>query len=348
MIPYWLGFIFPVMLLFANVSRRHQAAMWLFVFALFTLFIGLRHQVGGDWFNYLRNFNMLAYRPLWEYVAISSDPAYVILNWFAYHVGGGVYLVNTISALLFLTGLLALCRCQPMPFLALAVAVPYMVTVLAMGYTRQAVALGMIMLGLRYLSVGQVWRYLLFVVLGALFHKSAVVMLPLAVFYRQRGVALRLFGVGTFSAIMAYLFLAEHYERLWKVYVELQMQSDGGLIRLMMNALPATLLLVFYRRFYERWPDYRIWVTLAIASLALLPLVGLASTAVDRVALYLLPLQIVVYSRFPMLFSFAGGRNKVVMAIVAYYALVLFVWLNYAKHAHAWLPYQNLIFLDLF
>lgn len=347
MIPYWLGLLFPVMLVFANVPRRHQAGVWSTVFVVFTLFIGLRHQVGGDWFNYLREFDIAAYSSFWDYVA-TSDPGYAILNWFSYHVGGGIYLVNTVSGLLFLIGLVALCRRQPMPFVALMVAVPYMITVLAMGYTRQAVALGLIMLGLRYLSDGQVRRYLLFVVLGALFHKSAVIMLPLAIFYRQQGVALRLLGVGAFSAIMAYLFLSDHYERLWSVYVEVQMQSDGGLIRLMMNALPAILLFVYYHRIREQWPDYRIWVTVAIVSLALLPLVGMASTAVDRVALYLLPLQLVVFARLPMLFSVVGGRNKVVVAIVVYYALVLFVWLNYASHAFAWLPYRNLIFLDLF
>ena len=235
-----------------------------------------------------------------------------------------------------------------MPFVALMVAVPYMITVLAMGYTRQAVALGFIMLGLRYLSDGQVRRYLLFVVLGALFHKSAVIMLPLAIFYRQQGLLLRFLGVGLFSGIMAYLFLAEHYERLWGDYVEVQMQSDGGMVRLLMNVLPAVLLFVYYRRIRERWPDYRIWITLALVSLALLPLVGMASTAVDRVALYLLPLQLVVFARFPMLFSVADGRKGIILAIAAYYALVLFVWLNYASHAFAWLPYQNVIFLGLF
>lgn len=65
-----------------------------------------------------------------------------------------------------------------------------------------------------------------------------------------------------------------------------------------------------------------------------------SSTAVDRVALYMIPPQLFVFSRLP---DVLGGGKKVrpwVAAIVAYYALVLFVWLTFATHAQYWLPYQ--------
>lgn len=34
------------------------------------------------------------------------------------------------------------------------------------------------------------------------------------------------------------------------------------------------------------------------------------------------------------------GRTRIVVAVVAYYALVQFVWLNYASHSKYWVPYQ--------
>ena len=71
------------------------------------------------------------------------------------------------------------------------------------------------------------------------------------------------------------------------------------------------------------------------------PAGALATTAVDRVALYLIPIQIFVFSRIPRL---AGGnirvRTLLVLGVIAYYAAVLFVWLNFATHAQYWLPYQ--------
>ena len=69
-------------------------------------------------------------------------------------------------------------------------------------------------------------------------------------------------------------------------------------------------------------------------------LVSPSSTAVDRVALYLLPLQLYVFARLPDLLGQGGKRRNWVLAVVGYYAVVLFVWLNFATHSKYWLPYQ--------
>ncbi len=62
-----------------------------------------------------------------------------------------------------------------------------------------------------------------------------------------------------------------------------------------------------------------------------------ARYADDRLALYILPLQIVILSRVPgTLISPALGRGGVVL----YSFLVQFVWLNYAAHANYWVPYE--------
>jgi hypothetical protein len=70
----------------------------------------------------------------------------------------------------------------------------------------------------------------------------------------------------------------------------------------------------------------------------------LASTAVDRVALYLIPLQLFVFARLPDLARTTQTRTAVVVGIVFYYAAVQYVWLNYATHAQYWTPYQFMPF----
>lgn len=344
---YWLAYAMPAFFSLVTVQRKHTRLIWFVVFISFAIFIGLRHEVGGDWLSYIRTYNSAQYMSFWRYLSL-MDPGYMLLNWISHDVDGGVYLVNMFSAFIFLTCLIIFCRAQSLPFLAFTVAVPYAVAVISMGYTRQAIALGLVMLGLKYLSEGGVKRYLFYLAIAAFFHKSAVILFPLAIFYHHRGFFVRLLGVGAFTVTMAYLFLVDHYETLWLNYVDSQMQSDGGLIRLLMNALPSLLLFVYYRRIKQSWPDYRIWLVLAIATMTLLPLVGFSSTAVDRVALYLIPLQLVIFSRFPLLFSASNGRTAVIKIIVAYYALVLFVWFNFATHAKFWLPYQNYISLGVF
>jgi hypothetical protein len=69
-----------------------------------------------------------------------------------------------------------------------------------------------------------------------------------------------------------------------------------------------------------------------------------ASTALDRIALYCIPLQLFVFAHLPDALGRHGGRNMpIVAAILAYYATVQFVWLSYSANAYMWLPYDNLI-----
>ena len=62
-----------------------------------------------------------------------------------------------------------------------------------------------------------------------------------------------------------------------------------------------------------------------------------STTVVDRLSLYLIPLQLAVLPRLAYLFK---GRFLGRSLVIIYSALVLFVWLNFAVHAQYWLPYQ--------
>jgi EpsG family len=347
MFGYWLMFALSA---FAVLSPLHgtlalRRAAWIFFGVLFTLMIGFRYQVGGDWEPYLGLYDSTVGVPLAEAIGISSI-GYDALNWLAGLAGGGIYLVNLVCGAIVMAGIISFSQRQPQPWLALLVAVPYMIMVVAMGYTRQSVAMGFELLALVALMDGRPRQFVLLVICGALFHKSAVVLLPLFVLASSRNrvwtqVWLVLTVVGLGLAI-----LGEYYEALWQNYVEAQMVSEGGPIRVAMNALPAVLLLMFRKKLVPDKNERRLWVWMAVCSVACVPLVGLASTAVDRVALYFMPIQLYVFSRVHRLFRDSLFKTAAVAAVVLGYGLVQWVWLNYASHAFAWLPYQMFPFID--
>jgi hypothetical protein len=110
-----------------------------------------------------------------------------------------------------------------------------------------------------------------------------------------------------------------------------------------MNALPAAVFLVFRQRLAPDEHLRRLWTWMAIVALftVVLLLVSPSSTAVDRMALYLIPLQIFVFGRLPDLGSRDRGMTNFLMfAALGYYGLVMAVWLNFSAHAYAWLPYR--------
>ena len=341
MLPFWLMFLVPVWAVMVpkRLPPKHALAAWWAVGAVFALMIGLRHQVGGDWGSYLNYFRRSADMSLGEVIAL-GDPGYHFINWLVAQLGGNIYWVNLFCGIIVMTGTVVFCRKQPWPWLALAAAVPYMLIVVGMGYSRQAVALGFALLGLAALGNGRVRAFVMWIAIGATFHKSAVLLLPIAALATSRNRFLSIGLVGVTTGLLYYLLLADASEALWTNYVEAQYQSEGGLIRVLMNVLPAALLIVFRKRLAPDPHERKLWLWIAVFALACLPLVGMASTAVDRVALYLIPIQLFVFSRLPRLASTVKVRTLLVLAVVGYYTAVLFVWLNFATHAQYWLPYR--------
>lgn len=341
--PYWLMFLVPVWATLSpgRLKPLQATLMWVLVGILFALMMGFRHEVGGDWSSYSRHFALAATLPFTEIVQM-GDPGYYALNWVVGQLGGDIYYVNFACAGVMMWGTVVFCRSQPNPWLALVAAVPYMLVVVGMGYTRQSVALGFALLGLTALGHARLRHFLFCIAIGATFHKSAILLLPIAALAGSRHRLLTLALVAASSALLYYLLLADSTEQLWANYVESESQSQGGLIRVLMNVLPALLFIFFNRRLAPDPNERRLWIWMAVFAMVCLPLVGLASTAVDRVALYLIPVQLFVFARMPRLARTVEIRTPIVLAVVGYYAAVLFVWLNYAAHAFAWVPYQFL------
>ncbi len=348
--PYWFLFAVPAWLAItrlqpANVGAdpaRRWPAWWRVVFVLLVLMIGLRHQVGGDWGNYAEQITSADFQTLSAALS-QDDPAYSLLNWLAAKTGLGPYFVNTVCAAIFSCGLLVFCRAQPRPWLALVVAVPYLITVVAMGYTRQSVAIALVLLGLVALSERKLRRFVVFVVLAATFHKSAVILMPLAALAGTRQRGWTLLWVGVVSAVFYVLLLQESVEAFRANYIESEYLSQGAVIRVAMNAVSAVLFLWLRRRFVMPQADRVFWTWMSLGALGLVGwlLVAASSTAVDRVALYWIPLQLFVLSRLPNALGSSHGRNgALVLWVAAYSAAVLFVWLVFATHAEYWLPYQ--------
>ena len=342
MIPYWLLYLLPAGLTLARVPITPRVGGFLAL--VLVAAIGLRYEVGGDWVAYIGYLLRAEQLTLLE-IVVQQDPGYYLVNWLSASFGFQVWFVNVVCAALFVGGLLAFVRRLPDPMLALTAAMPYLVTVVAMGYTRQAVALGLALFALVALADRSTGRFLLWIAAAVTFHKSAVLLVPLAVLAGSRDRLTTIVAVAATTGVLFVLFLADHTDHLWHHYVESDyaMAAQGGVIRVAMNAVPAVLLILWLRRFPMSQDQRTLWFAVAVLALVCVPLVFQAPTAVDRIALYLIPLQLVVAGYLPALVV-PEQRAAIRFAVVAYSAAVLFVWLNFANHAFVWLPYRFWLF----
>ena len=343
MVVYWLLFAY-----FAVGAMREQPAsagapragiLFLFGGLLTALMIGLRYHVGADWIPYEGIFADARHDKLGSLPAI-ADPGYYLLNIVVQQIGGQLWLVNLVCAAIFTWGLIRFAQAQQRPWLAMVIAIPYLVIVVAMGYTRQGVAIGLIMAGLvTYARTGSVLRFAAYVAVAATFHKTAVVALPLVAIGNERGRWINLLIAGAITYLFYNFFLSASVGRLVTNYIDARYAAEGAGIRVAMSVLPATLFLLRSRHlgFSER--ERRVWRNLSFAAFGFLVLLVVvkSSAAVDRLALYTIPLQVAVLSRPKSVFTAEGFGTFVV---IAYAAIVQFTWLTFAHHARYWVPYH--------
>jgi hypothetical protein len=350
MLLYWFLFLVPAS--WALSRRRpgrpipHERFLfslaWLVIVLTLSILIGLRHEVGGDWRHYLPYSEAALFLSLSETLRM-SDPGYAALNWLGANLGGGIYTVNAVCGLLFSLGLVAFSNTLPRPSLAIAVAAPYLILVVAMGYSRQGVALGIAMLGLAYLQRGGTWKFVLAISIAGLFHKSAIILIMIALTSISKHKLLKVTAILSVSVALYLLLLSESINFLRMGYLEQRAESSGAGIRIAMNALPAAVFLWYLKKFEINQDQRRLWTVMSLVALALIGALALSpsSTAVDRVALYLIPLQLFVWSHFPEVCGRPGRRNCLgIIMILTLYAAVLFTWLNFAHHSYHWIPYK--------
>lgn len=348
MFPYWL--LFSVFALGAlgwdGASKQDRPTpMLLIAAALMVLLIGLRWQVGADWFPYERMYDEISQ---WGLIAAFeiTEPLYGLLNLVADRLGMGIWAVNIVCSVLFAWGLIRFAKLQPNPWLAIVVAVPFLAIVVAMGFTRQGAAIGLAMLALVALHNNSIRTSIFYVLLASTFHRSALVLIPLiGISNTQNRFQVLFFTL--MASVLGYVFLLDSaVDRYSTTYVEQVYQADGAAPRLAMNIIPALVVIFFSQRLRLEGAERRLWTAFACLGLLLniLLLFTASTVALDRIGIYVIPMQMLVFSRLPLIFNPEGQPSKLItFGIVAYAAVVQFVWLNFASNAEYWLPYKFIL-----
>ena len=205
-----------------------------------------------------------------------------------------------------------------------------------------SVSCGRALLALVALGERRQRAFLVWILIAASFHKTAILLLPIAALSTTHNRIWTYVWVGVMSLVGGWLFLFDSTETLVANYVESDYAdaSQGAAIRVLMNAVPSMIVVLFRKRLFQMEAERKLWMWMAMISLACIPLLPVSATAVDRMALYFIPLQLVVFARLPRIVGNVRDRTLVVIGALAYYTAVQFVWLNFASHADAWLPYQ--------
>jgi hypothetical protein len=346
--PYWFLFgLFAVGALFCVPDFRFEkrlGSLWIGAIVL-TLFIGLRYWTGVDWNNYFMTWKAAGFMTLPAFLQNrGGDPAFYTLLWVLRGAGLEYWLLNLTCAAIFTTGLVCFAKRLPNPWLAAFVGVPYLGIVIAMSGTRQATAIGFVFLALLAFFKSRLKAFLAWSAIGALFHASALITVPLAALSYARSFLQQMVLIAA-TAALAYFALSARIEMYADRYGEasqLLLQSSGTSYRIAMLVLAAIAYVAFVAPSVATEPHERtLWRNYSIASLAAIPLffVVPSTTSLDRLLLYAYPLQIFALGMLP--YALLKVRPALVMlGIIAYFGITMWVFFTFAENAESYIPYQ--------
>ena len=105
MLPYNIIFIsiFIFQLIHKIIPLLLNKILLIIFFFIFVLFIGLRHEVGGDWFSYINYLKDLRLSPE-KFFDFRSDWGFNLLLYIFFNSKYNIYIVNFICAFIFICG----------------------------------------------------------------------------------------------------------------------------------------------------------------------------------------------------------------------------------------------------
>ncbi len=352
MLPY-LAIYFFLSIKSIGGSQRISSISYILLILIFSFFIGFRHEIGVDWDQYLAIIDRYKDAPFSQ-IFNNVEPGYIFLSWLGSNFKNGIYFVNVICAILFSAGLISYSRNREYPWLSLLIAFPILIVTVAMGYTRQACAIGIEFFALLEIEKGRRNRAIIFTLIATSFHIS---ILPILLVFLKKPKK-NLFKIKFIlpAAIVGYLIyfvIRTKFEgallSYYNLYLLREYSSMGALYRIVPTFIASLLFIKnrfkFKNYFGETANLYLKFSYIGIIFLLLIILFPSNSTFIDRFALYITPLTIFVFTSILKLKLLKINRMEFKLIMVSSYFAYTFIWLGFAIHAYAWVPYKNFLFI---
>lgn len=345
---YTIWFLISISSIF--YSSKSEAKVIFLIFLIFLcLMTGLRFEVGADWNNYLEIYSFFKNLNFKESLII-TDPSYAVLNYISQKLElSDTILVNFTCALIFYICFYFICKRMLNYWLPLLISFPYLILVVSMGFTRQSVAIALIILAFKYALESKYLKLIFLSFLAISFHKSAIIIFMLYPFFLiPRGIFEKkwVFYFYTFFSFLTMSLLvyisSSSGENLYTNQSG-EVSSAGAIFRIIIHFLPLFFYFFYYSQLKKLLKEkIHVFNYLALLIIFTLLLAIPFSTLADRFNLYLIIFDIFVFS---VLFTNLNNFNRFIMvgSIIVLNTLMMIIWLNFGAWSHAWLPYQNYI-----
>jgi hypothetical protein len=313
------------------------------------IFTGTRFETGCDYAAYLNRYNY--YSPLETAMTAiqKKEGGFELLMHFVTSNGMDYMWLNIFSAAIFLCCLHRFLSWHSKPTLLLALMFPILIVQLSMSGLRQALATAFLMLALRSFMNRARFFVALFIVIGAMFHQSVLIFLPLVfIVGKTFSTARIIIGVAIMAPVVLVLLSArlDVYDDRYLAQIYGNQESAGALFRLGLMLVTAVLFEVYKKQMEAAYPqEYPLMRLFSLIIFALIPMALVSSVAVHRLGFYLLPMQLFILAAMPYA-VFDGDKDRKVAQVMALglYGAYITVWFSISRHAQVcYMPYESFL-----
>lgn len=350
MFIYWVVWFFLCFSTFINQYKSPLNKIFLSLFIVFLiLFVGLRFQVGADWYTYLLFYERYNYIDLKD-VIFGMEPGYYLLNYIGNYLGfADTVFVNFICAAILFFFLFIFSIKLKKYWLVLLICYPYFILVVSMGYTRQSVAIAIALWAFYLLSENKNIKFITFILLAFLFHKTAILLLiflPIYYLKNEKVLSYLYCFLSMLILLFSLRYLTLNEESIYLGNSDVSVSSTGVIVRFTYHLIPLFCYIIFRKdlcnsenkRMFILLMDYTCYLIVFLLFLSFY-----FSTLVDRFNLYLIFFDIFSLISVSLLLN----RNKQIILItvlILFYSFHMYVWFFYGNYAmKSWIPYSNYI-----
>ena len=267
-----------------------------------------------------------------------------------FNVEYNIYIINIFCAFLFIGSLFLFAFNQNKPILVLFVALPYIINVIGMGYTRQSVGYAFLIFSILALQKNKNLLFFVLIIIGSLFHKSLILFLILYFVnfnFNLKGITLLIVLASISFVLIIYKldtiqFYIYHYLGEGK-----HLSSTGTVFRYLINLIPCLFILYYGTNFLTNKSEKKILSLLILFTFSGLLFYQYAPTAFDRMGLYLTIVQLYFYSNLDLIIKNNFFRKFVYLFMYSFYFTINYVWLNFSTYKNEWVPY-NILFYQFY
>jgi hypothetical protein len=374
MIIYYINFLALSLLALPWLKFPKKLFFYYKIFTIIYLFIFLatRIDVGGDYQNvknlYSYSFYSYGKDNAFSILPIILDGGFLIaLRGFSNQIVGNLLIVLSwfgleyrfyifFSSFIFLLGFFALYIKNKNFFFITAMSCSWFILVAGMGYIRQSISVGLVMLSIYFIVYKKkIIISIFFSSLSIMFHSSAIIFLIFYIFlikklYLRSSILICIFTIVTLGVLV----YPEIFLRLGSAE-----QSPLKILRIATH-LPSLVFIILYWRYLKNSLESKLYLYYGFICTLIIPLIFFFTIAdyqffekkdsfilliYDRLLIIVIPIQLLLIS------SIINLQKKNIAlylksSILIVYFMLLHLWFVYSWNSRAWFPYKSILFLE--